>query len=91
MTLNCKQGDLAVVVGGTRGRNVGKVVRCLELLPREAHMVKDEWGPVWRIDRELEFANCLGTALHKMAPDKCLMPISPGDAVREEELTAVTR
>lgn len=33
MKLNCKPGDLAAVVVSPSGKNLGKIVRCLEFIP----------------------------------------------------------
>jgi hypothetical protein len=76
MALNCKQGDLALVLGG---RNVGKVVTCLELLAAGAEYVDESAGPLWRVDRPLEYLNeALGMTANKyLAPDRLLMPIEP--------------
>jgi hypothetical protein len=86
MTLRCKQGDLALVVLGT-GTNLGKLVTCLEALPAGACNVEQSAGPLWRVDRPLEFENELGKAEGYLAPDDALMPI--GNCVPEisKELT----
>jgi hypothetical protein len=74
--LNCKQGDLALVIGG---RNVGKVVTCLELLPTGSEYVDEAVGLLWRVDRPLEYLNeALGMTANKyLAPDRLLMPLKP--------------
>ena len=83
--LNCKQGDLALVIGG---RNVGKVVICLELLPAGSQYVDETAGPLWRVDRALEYLNeALGMTANKyLAPDRILMPLNPGSAANPESL-----
>ena len=74
--MNCKPGDLALVIGG---RNVGKVVICLELLPAGSQYVDETAGPLWRVDRALEYLNeALGMTANKyLAPDRLLMPLKP--------------
>ena len=83
--LNCKQGDLALVIGG---RNVGKVVTCLELLPTGSEYVDEAVGLLWRVDRPLEYLNeALGITANKyLAPDRILMPLNPGSAANPESL-----
>ena len=64
MKLNCKQGDLAIIVKSKMG-NEGKIVRCLELLVTDH--VPDLNGtlwkymhgtrPIWRVDRAINFGN----------------------------------
>jgi hypothetical protein len=50
--MNCKQGDLAFIVNGAGSHfkpepeNVGRVVRCLRLVPVKG------MGPVWQIASE---------------------------------------
>jgi hypothetical protein len=50
--MNCKQGDLAVIVRSVAG-NEGAVVTCLELVGRPAWYMKELPGPIWRVDRIL--------------------------------------
>ena len=76
MTLNCKQGDLALVIRGSRVNN-GRLVTCLELLPLGSCNTSLSVGPLWRVDRELEWENELGKFLGYAVPDSALMPIRP--------------
>ena len=46
--MNCKQGDVAVIVRSVAG-NEGKVVRCLELHPTP-YAAQDGAGPRWVTD-----------------------------------------
>jgi hypothetical protein len=76
--MNCKQGDLALVVGSLR--NNGKVVTCLELLAAGAEYVEESVGPLWRVDRPLEYTiDALPgiVATKYLAPDRKLLPIRP--------------
>lgn len=66
MKLNCKQGDLAIVVKSMHG-NEGKIVRCLELLVTDRVRAEDGelYGyiggrrAIWRIDRTVNFGSVL--------------------------------
>lgn len=99
--MNCKQGDLALVIAGW---DAGKTVTCLEALP--AGWVRDdlprgyrqpilaELGPLWRVDRLIEWdasdeshirKRGVSTAIH-VIPDSALMPIRPEPD--EDELPA---
>ena len=83
MQLNCKQGDLAIIVSSTCG-NEGKIVRCLELLvtdrvPDTKGMV---WGlltgrqAVWRIDRPIDMKSRSGEFTQATyCADKRLRPL----------------
>lgn len=82
--MNCKKGDLALVLCGP---NAGRLVTCLEALPAghrlehqppNVHQYVDKAeGPLWRVDRDLEWGDLLYVPL---APDAVLMPIgsAPG-------------
>jgi hypothetical protein len=75
--MNCKQGDLALVIR-SNAANVGKLVRCLELLPPGSCNTSVENGPLWRVDREMEWDSPLGCTIPGcLAPDWALMPIRP--------------
>lgn len=79
--MNCKPGDLAVVVGGVA--SLGKVLTCLRLATQaelEALWFQDD-VPVWIVDRTLETLS--GRRL-SLAPDCMLRPIRPGDITDEE-------
>ena len=74
--MNCKKGDLALVVRSSAANN-GKLVTCLELLPPGSCNTSAEDGPLWRIDRELVWESPLGEFPGYVVPDWALMPISP--------------
>ncbi|MGH9641232.1 MAG: hypothetical protein ACRD3Q_02275 [Terriglobales bacterium] len=74
--LRCKPGDLALTVSGAPP-NVGLAVTCLELLPAGAANIDAQEGPIWHIDRPLEYRNELGGFFGNFAPDNALMPIRP--------------
>ena len=71
--MNCKAGDLALVV---KGRNRGKVVTCLRLLKGgtelEHGVIRDDEA-VWELDRELSWPEGPAAAIC----DHGLMPIRP--------------
>lgn len=84
--MNCKPGDLAVMVRSFAG-NEGKIVRCLRLAC-EGELIAIGWamdmGPVWYIDMPLR-ANW-GLAV-PLAIDAFLRPIrDPGDDATDETL-----
>lgn len=80
--MNCKPGDLALVISGPAQ---GQAVICLEALP--AGFPRDDLppgieqrfdekeGPLWRIDRPIEWGDLLYLPI---APDAVLMPIGRG-------------
>lgn len=82
MTLNCKQGDLAIIVKSTCG-NEGKIVRCLELLHTahvpdtngRLHKHADGVHPMWRIDRPITFANIFDSTQIMYCSDSVLRPL----------------
>ena len=70
--LNCKQGDLAIVIRSHAG-NEGKIVTCVRLTTDVPHgMMWIEPGPRWEIDRYVMSKN--GTLLNSFA-DNCLRPL----------------
>lgn len=83
--MNCKPGDMAMVVGGDHGSNIGKVVTCLRLVPASECQWHPRHGPIWVIDTELKANSIIGEVWVKQAPDKFLMPINPGNLHDEEE------
>ena len=91
MGLNCKPGDLAIVVRSVCG-NEGKNVRCLHLATDdEANEITE--GRVWKIDRELLALSEIGTIRRSaFCEDDILRPIRPLDELddisRDEEVTA---
>lgn len=81
--MNCKPGDLAVIVRSYAG-NEGKIVRCIRLVdyvcwgrPDGSEVV----APTWKIDRELR--GCRGDVSDQIE-DSLLSPIRPGDITDEE-------
>jgi hypothetical protein len=84
MSLNCKQGDLAVIVRSEAG-NEGAIVQCMRLLPPGT----EGWetlGPRWMVDRVLN-GNC-GPV--RSVPDARLRPLRDSDG-EDEVLRLVGR
>lgn len=55
--MNCKQGDLAIIINGTERRYAGKVVKCLVLLKNNEWIFPDGrsvYADGWKIDVKLE-------------------------------------
>jgi hypothetical protein len=75
--MNCKPGDLAVMVKSEAG-NEGRIVRCLSLT--HASYRKFGSGPAWFTEPMLK--NEDGKSLPTL--DVCLRPIRPGDISDEE-------
>ncbi|WP_374520358.1 hypothetical protein [Hydrogenophaga sp.] len=89
--MNCKPGDLAIVVRSENG-NAGKVVTCIRLatktdLENEGLFCPDD---VWVVDRHLLVTNAFGkNGKHvRLCPDSVLRPIRPqADGATDETLT----
>lgn len=89
--MNCKQGDLALIICG---QSQGQAVTCLEALPEGFRRddlprginqrISEDEGPLWRLDRPIEWGDLLYLAI---APDAVLMPIGRGSpqAMRDSQ------
>ena len=90
MALNCKAGDLAIVVKSSSG-NLGKVVRCLCLASKEDLLKAGYRGndAVWVVDRPLPWMNRKGITIAQVpfAPDANLRPIRDSDG--EDEMIRI--
>lgn len=96
MKLNCKQGDIAIIVKSTVG-NEGKIVRCLEFagvldaLPDVHGKVRYYRGdprPVWKIDRAINFGNGFYVVQIEYCSDEYLRPLRgdlEDDTITEEK------
>lgn len=85
--MNCKQGDLAVIVRSFCG-NEGRIVRCLKFYGRGAFKDGTVFDDIWIIDGrfarpDLKALRCGGDAA---ISDSWLRPIRPGDG-EDETLT----
>jgi hypothetical protein len=87
--LRCRPGDLALVI---RDTDAGKMVTCIELLDareRAAFGIGDDNGPVWRIDRDCQWADWRQGGREiplPFCPDAALVPIRPPSA--SDDITA---
>lgn len=77
MNLNCKPGDLAVVVSGYPESNIGKVIT----VTRIATLTSAVLGfPCWEYEGHLD--STIG-GRSGLVHDACLRPIRPGDGADE--------
>ncbi len=81
MQLNCRPGDLAVIVKSRAG-NEGKVVTCLRLIPGGPEWI--EPGPRWEIDRDVD--SVMGYLVRSIA-DVCLRPLRDDEG--EDEMLRI--
>jgi hypothetical protein len=85
--MNCKPGDLAVIVSGVKDTNIGRIVRCVRITHFRGLRMPDgtlNEGVVWEIDRTL---TAWSGKRHNFALDKRLRPIrDPGDDATDETL-----
>lgn len=90
--MNCKPGDLAMIVNSANGVSLGKLVRCIRLSEFPGLCNPDgtiDIGPVWETDH-MGF-DCHFSAVHNLWMDKDLRPIrDPGDDARDETLDWLT-
>lgn len=87
--MNCKQGDLAIVVRSLLGQSIGRVVRCVKLSPisglRNPMTGTVTAGPVWETD---DFSPTITGEVHNLWGDWSLRPIrDPGDDAQDETLS----
>ena len=89
--MNCKQGDLAIIVRSTCG-NEGKIVHCLELFPAGFALIHPDLGPVWRVDRRISSIWSNGSVAFDdcHVPDSALRPIR-GDLLDDSETSTQPR
>jgi hypothetical protein len=84
--MNCKQGDLAIIVKSTAG-NEGKIVRCLKFVPAQKFYTPDkkivQWD-AWEVDSAFISWNGTKTSI---APDRMLKPIRDNDG--EDEMLRI--
>jgi hypothetical protein len=93
--VNCKQGDLAIVVRSITGFNLGKIVRCVRFLGHGPHecdvdgvpFTRRQTGPRWEIDPPLKTrtGGLVENSLRSIG-DEFLRPLR-GDLLDEETET----
>lgn len=91
--MNCKQGDMAIVVRSLTGLNYGLVVTCIRLATEAEQQrligpyTEEDYLPVWHIDRPITWTYGSGrTRNAKLIRDFNLMPINPlNDETVDEE------
>lgn len=76
--MNCKPGDLAIVVKSVSGLNLGHIVRCIRLAS-ESEFRSFRGGPCWVTDQQFPVKNVATGAIRFVPymPDVCLKPIKP--------------
>jgi len=97
MTLNCKVGDLAIVVRSRAG-NEGRIVRFIELVAPETIVlgkpVARRLGALWRTDSLIRFVDAMGRYIGEagFVAASFLRPIRPLDEpetiTTDDEVTA---
>lgn len=80
--MRCKVGDMAIVVRSKAG-NEGKICTCLKMYPAGYDGIREEFGPIWEVDTEMNgvwFNDSLLIIGCKTMPDMNLHPIrdNPG-------------
>lgn len=92
MKLNCKPGDLAVVVRSETG-NLGKLLTCLKLHP-EGYFHSAPWlGPIWEVDRsDIVSTDLMGRnrKVNNLIPDENLRALR-GDSGNESWFRAAPK
>lgn len=99
--LNCRPGDLAIIIGNAEARCVGKSVTCLRFVPKDTKVWETKsanWTTTsdsWFVDEDVwtaQYGDLMpGDCAHIVA-DRYLMPIrplaDPEDVTTEREVTA---
>jgi hypothetical protein len=95
--MNCKPGDMAIIIRSVCPNNVGKVVTCGHVLTQSELLewhVLERYGAIWMVDRPITwtYAFRFGTRQAPLAADNCLMPINPlaDDETDDSQLTERT-
>ena len=93
--MNCKQGDLAVIVRSSIG-NAGRVVVCLNLASADElystfGLSMSSYAPIWRIDVAVRWhGTCDGLIAVPFMVDKAMRPLRDSDG-EDEMLRLVGR
>lgn len=94
--MNCKPGDLAIVMRGPKNR--GRIVRCIRVLPEFSEVLtqcgrpartKDDAGPTWLVEGWVLYnAPPYGWVELPFASDSMLRPIdNPSDDAQDQTLS----
>jgi hypothetical protein len=87
--MNCKPGDLAVVIRSETG-NLGKIVRCIAVASKEqADQVRFWACPMWEVDRPMQWEYQHEVFYERFCPDDCLRPIRPQSDDATDEMTLI--
>lgn len=95
--MNCKPGDLAIVIGPSDTPNLGRVVRCVRLLEKGEELSRDGYvfdaashAMFWEVEGRI---SCLDSKNRQvevhfgLIGDRWMRPIrDPGDDARDEML-----
>jgi hypothetical protein len=85
--MNCRPGDLAIVIRSGLGKSVGRLVTCIRLSEEEGLRNRDgsvDWGPIWETD---DYGPTGFGQFHNLWADADLRPIrDPGDDATDESL-----
>lgn len=91
--MNCKQGDIAIVIGGAlpNSPNLGKIVHCLEFVPKGTIVASgDEFIQTavdsWKTDIPLQWCRTTAKVMLKevfLAGDYALRPLRDTDGEDE--------
>lgn len=92
--MNCRPGDLAVVVFSKNIENVGAIVRCIRLISDSEQVDGVQWtqrrgGPCWLVESEgrLLAWGIAGHVRRRAFADALLRPIrDPGEDAQDETL-----
>lgn len=85
--MNCKPGDLAIMVRSFAG-NEGRILRCVRLSDWPGLTLPDrsvEIGPVWEVDQQM---SVWGGQQHNLVLDSFLRPIRPQPDDAQDESKA---
>lgn len=94
--MNCKQGDLAIIVRSKKGsQQIGKIVRCVRLASGTVQSTTGEFinlnvdcGDWWEVDVPLMLSSKdKGYVLANYCPDYSLKPLKDGDG--EDEMISI--
>lgn len=86
--MNCRAGDLALIVPPAYSKDCGKTVRCIRLVGDvvQAGRFQHNVGPVWEVDRNVTWSRVGGKDIEMpYCADRVLMPIRPPGIADSDE------